>query len=90
VDEVRNDLIHDFMYSGGLERLAFVRGVGEVSVDRPRTLPNGSHYYTDGRRVVLFLGTRPRTFADVEILLWEPILPERPAQPAKDLSSAGY
>jgi hypothetical protein len=90
VDEVRNDLIHDFMYSGGLERLAFVRGVGEVSVDRPRTLPDGSQYYTDGRRVVLFLGTRPRTFADVEILQWEPILLERPTHPAKGVNSAGY
>ncbi len=60
VDEVRNHLIHDFMYSGGLEKLAFVDGVGKVAP--------GGRYYTDGRRVALFVGARPRTFADVEIL----------------------
>jgi len=85
VDEVRNDLIHDFMYSGGLEKLAFVSGVGVVRSDQPRTLPGGDRYFTDGRRVALFLSTRPRTFADVEILQWEPILPET----AKDVSGAG-
>jgi LssY C-terminus len=85
VDEVRNDLIHDFMYSGGLEKFAFVSGVGAVAADQPRTLPGGGRYFTDGRRVALFLSTRPRTFADVEILQWEPILPVA----AKDVSGAG-
>ena len=75
VDEVRNQLIHDFMYSGGLEKLAFVSGVGKVTADRPRTLPRGGGYFTDGRRVALFLSTRPRTFAEVEVLQWEPIVP---------------
>jgi muconolactone delta-isomerase len=88
VDEVRNQLIHDFMYSGGLEKLAFVSGVGVVTPDRPRTLPGGGSYFTDGRRVALFLSTRPRTFAEVEILEWEPILPARPAEATKDASGA--
>ena len=88
VDEVRNLLIQDFMYSGGLEKLAFVAGVGEVTPDRPRTLTGGGHYFTDGRRVALFFSTRPRTFAEVEILQWEPILPARPVETAKDSSGA--
>lgn len=77
VDEVRNDLIHDFMYSGGLEKLAFVTGVGAVAANQPRTVSGGDRYFTDGRRVALFLSTRPRTFADVEVLDWEPILQEQ-------------
>ena len=89
VDEVRNQLIHDFMYSGGLEKLAFVSGVGKVTADRPRKLPRGSGYFTDGRRVALFLSTRPRTFAEVEVLQWEPILPERSAEAAREVSGAG-
>ena len=89
VDEVRNQLIQDFMYSGGLEKLAFVGGIGEVAPDRPRTLPGGGHYFTDGRRAALFFSTRPRTFAEVEILRWEPILPARPGKTAKDSSGAG-
>ena len=89
VDEVRNDLIHDFMYSGGLEKLAFVSGVGAVRADQPRTLPGGDRYFTDGRRVVLFLSTRPRTFADVEVLDWEPFLQERATEAVKDVGNAG-
>jgi hypothetical protein len=73
VDEVRNSLIQDFMYSGGLEKLAFVRGVGAVPADRPRTLTSGDRYFTDGRRATLFLGTRPLTISDVEVLDWESI-----------------
>ena len=73
VDEVRNFLIHDFMYSGGLEKLAFVSGVGAVPADAAAdTCRAAGSYFTDGRRVVLFLGTRPLTFSDVEVLDWEP------------------
>ena len=85
VDEVRNSLIQDFMYSGGLEKLAFVRGVGAVPAERPRRLASGDRYFTDGRRATLFLGTRPLTISDVEVLDWEPVLldqaraaPDRP------------
>ena len=88
VDDVRNQLIHDFMYSGGLDKLAFVSGVGAVPADRPRTLPRGSGYFTDGRRVALFLSTRPRTFAEVEVLQWEPIVPASSAEAAKEVSGA--
>ena len=56
VDEVRNFLISDFMYSGGLEKLAFVSGVGAVPADQPRSLAGGDSYYTDGRRVALVPG----------------------------------
>ncbi len=80
VDEVRNAVIHDLMYSGGLEQIGFVTGVGTVPADRPRTLPDGAAYFTDGGRVVLFFGTRPRTFAEVKVLSWEPLI--RDAQPA--------
>ena len=63
VDEVRNQLIHEFMYSGGLEKLAFVGGVVVVAADRAGDRSGGGTYFTDGRRVALFLSTRPRTFA---------------------------
>jgi hypothetical protein len=88
VDEVRNHLIHDFMYSGALEKLAFVGGVGRIAADQPRPLPAGGRYFTDGRRAVLFVGARPRTFAEVEILEWEPILPTGAAVTAAGASGA--
>ena len=87
--KVRNDLVQDFMYSGGLEKIAFLSGVGAVTADRPRTLPGGGNYFTDGRRVVFFFSARPRTFADVEILQWEPLVPQGAANAAKDVTGAG-
>ena len=89
VDEVRNHVIHDFIYSGGLEKLAFAGGVGRIPADQPKTMPGGGRYFTDGRRAALFLGARPRTFAEVEILQWEPILPTAPDATARNASRAG-
>ena len=37
VDEARNLLIQDMMYSGGLDKLGFVTGVGPASPTQPRT-----------------------------------------------------
>jgi hypothetical protein len=74
VDEARNLLIQDLMYSGGLEQLGFVTGVGAVTEDAPRTVFNGARYYTDGLRVVLRFASRPLSLSDVEMLDWEPFL----------------
>jgi hypothetical protein len=86
VDEVRNILLQDFLYSGGLERLGFVTGVGVVPTEQPRPLPDKARYYTDGLRAVLFFATRPLTFSDVEVLEWES-LPHPPAA-AQEIGSA--
>jgi LssY C-terminus len=74
VDEVRNILIQDFLYSGGLEKLGFVTGVGAVSPGQPRSLPDETRYYSDGLRAVLFFATRPLSMTDVEILDWVPLV----------------
>jgi len=89
VDEVRNLLIQDYMYSGGLEQLGFASGVGAVPVAHPRTTDAGGSYYTDGRRAVLFIGTRPLAFSDVEILDWEPLLQESAAKAAQENEDVG-
>ena len=86
VDEVRNLVIQDFMYSGGLEQLAFVTGVGAVPEAQPRATTGGGHYHTDGLRAVLFLTTRPLTFSDVAILDWEPTMHEMAVEAAKETS----
>jgi hypothetical protein len=57
VDEARNLLVQDMMYSGGLEKLGFARGSG--------TPERG-----DGLRAALFFATRPLSLSDVEILDW--------------------
>jgi hypothetical protein len=74
VDEARNLLIQDMIYSGGLEKLGFVTGVGEASETQPRSTFHGARYHTDGLRAVLFFATRPHSLADVEFLNWVPYL----------------
>jgi hypothetical protein len=74
VDEARNLLIQDMMYSGGLEKLGFVTGVGEVSDARLPSAIHGTRYHTDGLRAVMFFATRPLSLKDVEFLHWEPYL----------------
>jgi hypothetical protein len=84
VDEVRNLVIQDFMYSGGLEQLAFASGVGAVPAAQPHKMADGGTYYTDGRRAVLFLVTRPLAFSDVKLLDWEPVIAEQPVDATKE------
>ena len=62
------------MYSGGLEKLGFVTGVGAAAETLPRIALNGARYHTDGLRAVLFFATRPLSLSDVEMLDWVPYL----------------
>jgi hypothetical protein len=77
VDEARNLLIQDMMYSGGLEKLGFVTGVGKVSDAQPATALHDTRYHTNGMRAVLFFATRPLSLNDVEFLQWVPYLDAR-------------
>lgn len=84
VDEVRNYLIQDILYSGGLGKLAYTTGVGVISPKSIRDSLNGKGYYTDGLRAVMFLVTRPRALSDVEILDWVPYLKQREHDATKE------
>jgi hypothetical protein len=89
VDEARNFLVQDMMYSGGLEKLGFVNGVGPVPQAHARTTLNGAHYFTDGLRAVMFFATRPLSFSNVEILKWVPYLEERESAAREGNADAG-
>jgi hypothetical protein len=77
VDESRNLLIQDLLYSGGLAKLGFVRGVGPVAEESIENINSGYRYYTDGLRAVLFFVTRPLALSDIEILDWVPLLQQQ-------------
>jgi len=79
VDEARNFLIQDLMYSGGLDKLGFVYGVGEATTRQPRTTLDNATYYTDGLRAVMFFATRPLSFSDVQLIDWVPFIEQREA-----------
>jgi hypothetical protein len=74
VDEARNLMVQDCMYSEGLEKLAFVRGPAPVPLAQERATFSGAHYHTDGRRAVMFFVLRPLSLSDIDILDWEPIV----------------
>ena len=77
VDEVRDLLIEDLLYSGGLAKLAFASGVGATEPGEHRSSLGDNRYQTDGLRAVLFLVTRPLSLSDLELLDWHPLLKQR-------------
>jgi len=87
VDEARNLLIQDMLYSGGFAKLGFVEGVGDVPVATPRSTAQGASYYTDGLRAVIFLATRPLGLSEVELLNWTPYIERREAAAAPDIEA---
>lgn len=71
VDESRNDLIQDTIYSQSLAKLGFVKGVGRVMASQPRQIPGGETYHSDGLRAVLFFEKRPVSLSQIEFFDWE-------------------
>jgi hypothetical protein len=71
VDETRDFLIQDLLYSQGLERFAYVNGVGAVPMSEPRGNLTGDPYFTDGLRAVLWVTRKFIDFEDVEFGEWE-------------------
>lgn len=71
VDEARNDLAQDIIYSQSLVKMGFVKGVGSVMASTPRKIRNGSIYHTDGLRAVLMFEDRPVSLSEIEFFGWE-------------------
>jgi len=71
VDETRASLIQDLIYSQGLKAFAFGGGVGAAPPEAPRQNLTGDVYFTDGRRVVVWLTDTPTTILDIQYIGWE-------------------
>ena len=84
VDESRNLLVQDLLYSGGLAQLGFVRGVGAVTEAPIENTDSELRYHTDGLRVVLFFVTRPLSLSEIESLDWVPLLQQPEAEAAAE------
>jgi len=70
VDESREYLLHSMMYHEAVSQFAFVRGVGEAPIDKPRANLAGDPYFTDGNRLLLFLSREPVPLEQVRNLNW--------------------
>jgi len=68
VDETREFLLEDMAYSQGLEKFGYVGGVGPAPYDRPRGNLTGDPYFTDGRRVVMWITGEQSSIGDIEVM----------------------
>jgi len=80
VDETREFLLENLVYSQALQKYAYVEGVGPAAIDQPRGNLTGDPYFTDGYRIVLWVTSQPVDIADVEVELWR-IPPDRQSTP---------
>ena len=76
LDEAREYLLEDLGLSQGLEKTAYVKGVGPASIDEPRHNLTGDPYFTDGFRLVMWLTSEPVSVTQIDFLDWE-IPPQR-------------
>ena len=66
VDETREFLLEDIAFTQGLRAFGYVGGVGPAPYDEPRGNLTGDPYFTDGRRVVMWLSGEPVGIDEVE------------------------
>jgi hypothetical protein len=71
VDQERDYLLQDLILSARVQRIGFVSGVGVSDEAHPRANLTDDPYYTDGLRLVVFLGSDPRLPSSIEYLRWE-------------------
>lgn len=68
LDGAQRFLFQNIWYNGSLSRIGFASGVGQSSVEEPRTSFGGAAYFTDGYRVVMFLSEEPKALNEVQFL----------------------
>ncbi len=68
VDETREFLLEDMAYSQSLQRFGYVGGVGAAPYEAPRGNLTGDPYFTDGRRVVMWISGEPTGLDEIEVL----------------------
>jgi hypothetical protein len=71
VDEARQSVIEDLLFSYTIVGFGFVKGVGRVTPSKPRFNLTGDPYFTDGLRAVLIIETGPRSLKQIKNLGWE-------------------
>jgi len=71
VDATRRYFVEDLAYSQALQRIGYVKGVGEAKSDEPRLNLSGDPYFTDGLRSVMIFEPRPVSLSELDFLDWE-------------------
>ena len=71
IDEARNALTEDMLFSQGLVQVGYVRGFAPILADFPKPNLTGDPFFTNGLRVVLMLDHRPTPVREVRFFGWD-------------------
>lgn len=71
VDQERDYLLQDLLLTGFVDRFGYVKGVGESTPGHGHMNLTDDPYYTDGLRLVIFLGTDLHSPLQIQPLDWE-------------------
>jgi len=71
VDEARNSVVEDLLFSHTISEFGFVKGVGRVTPSKPRYNLTGDPYFTDGLRAMIILGQGHTSLKEIKNLDWE-------------------
>ena len=71
VDEARNGLAEDLLFSQGMVKIGYVKGVGLSTSNHPKKNLTGDTYFTDGLRLVLMLDRRSIPIREVQFFHWD-------------------
>jgi hypothetical protein len=74
VDDARNDIVQDLLYSQALTKIGFVKGAGSVSAAEHRPIHDAASYHTDGLRAVMLFDRRPVALSQLQFFDWERIV----------------
>ncbi len=70
VDHARFRLLETLLHSGNVERWGYVDGVEAASREHPRTNLTEDPYFTDGKRLVVFISKTPRAMDKAGFISW--------------------
>ncbi|WP_165954209.1 LssY C-terminal domain-containing protein [Seongchinamella unica] len=68
VDETREFLLEDMAFTQGLKAFGYVGGVGAADYENPRGNLTGDPYFTDGRRVVMWMSGEPVGLDELQMI----------------------
>jgi len=68
VDETREYLLEDLAYAESVEKFGYVSGVGAAPYSNPRGNLTGDPYFTDGRRILIFVSSSPVDISEIQLL----------------------
>ncbi|MCB1723148.1 MAG: LssY C-terminal domain-containing protein [Gammaproteobacteria bacterium] len=80
VDEARNGLVQDLLFSHELAQVGYVAGIPPSTPSRPASNLTDDPYFCDGLRAVMLLDQTPRTIREVGFFDWDETPPHRHAR----------